>query len=392
MFDPTSAEFFEDPSEMFRWLREEAPLYHNADPDYWAVSRYEDVFAGYGDWKRLSNRWGVGIQDTPEDDASTVGNILSLDRPDHERLRRLLSRAFTPRAIDAKESLVRDTIAAFLDPLTDRDEFDLVADFATLFPVEVISALLGVPKADRPQIREWTAQRLHREPGELTPSPQARAAFTHLFDYFRDLVADRRNHLGSDLISEMCRAQDDLDGTETTLTDDEIAGFARLLGSAGSETVTKLVGNAAVLFHRNPDQWTKVLHDPTLIPAAVEETVRYWPPVSYSGRRALAPVQFSTGTVPAGARVLLVTGAATHDPRRFDNPDAFDIERDQHRQIGFGFGTHVCIGAHLARLESRIAIQQLATRWPRHHIREHDLTRVHMTNVSGYENVPVTAR
>jgi cytochrome P450 len=390
-FDPTSAQFFEDPTPMFEWLRTEAPLFHNEDPEYYAVSRYADVFAGYGDSKRLSNEYGVGILSLPQTTENQAGNILNMDRPVHDRLRRLLSRAFTPRAINAYEPMVREVITSFLDELDELDEFDMITDFATLFPVEVISALLGVPKADRTQIRLWTAQRIYRAPGETAASQSSQEAFDSLFRYFRDLCDDRRKSLGDDMISELCRAQERLDdGEEAWLADDEIAGFARLLGSAGSETVTKLVGNGTVLFHRNRGQWDKVLADPALIPRAVEEIIRYWPPVSYSGRQALVDVEFEAGTVPAGSRVLLVTGAATRDPARFENPDEFDIERDQHRQIGFGFGAHVCIGAHLARMESRIAFEEIRRRWPDFEVDEDGLRRVHMTNVSGYENVPVS--
>lgn len=392
-FDPLSAAFFEDPTEMFRWLLEEQPLFHNDDPDFWAVSRYEDVLAGYRNWQQLSSRSGVGVQAYDPAVLGTEaidGNILSLDPPDHDRLRALLSRSFTPRSARRYEPLIRATIVGFLDELDDRETFDIVTDFSALFPVEVISALLGVPKRDRQQIRKWTADRLYREPGEQQPGEVAAQAFTNLWSYFTDLVAERRSSLGDDMISDLCRAQETLDdGVRTELRDSEIVGFVRLLGSAGSETVTKLVGNAAVLFDRFPDQWAKVVERPDLVPGAVEETIRYWPPVSYSGREAVADVAFSTGVVPAGSRVLLVTGAATHDPRRFERPDSFDIEREQHVQIGFGFGIHTCIGAHLARIESRVAFEEMARRWPDMRVDRDGLRRVHMTNVSGYEQVPV---
>jgi cytochrome P450 len=181
------------------------------------------------------------------------------------------------------------------------------------------------------------------------------------------------------------------DGEETGLDDGEIAGFASLLGGAGAETVTKLVGNAAVLFSRNPDQWQKIVDDPTKIPRAVEEILRYLPPSQYQGRFSVEDRTFEGGTIPAGYPVLLVTGAATRDPRAFDRPDEFDIERPPNVAIGLGHGVHSCLGAALARMESRIALDELARRWRRLDVDESGLRRVHMSNVAGYSNVPVEA-
>ncbi|HYZ98513.1 MAG TPA: cytochrome P450, partial [Acidimicrobiales bacterium] len=181
------------------------------------------------------------------------------------------------------------------------------------------------------------------------------------------------------------------DGEQTGLDDGEIAGFASLLGGAGAETVTKLVGNAVVLFSRHPDQWQKVLGDRETIPGAVEEILRYLPPSQYQGRFSVAEREFEGGTIPAGFPVLLVTGAATRDPRAFERPDDFDIERPPNVAIGFGHGVHSCLGAALARMESRIAIEELAARWRRLEVDQSGLRRVHMSNVAGYANVPVHA-
>jgi cytochrome P450 len=181
------------------------------------------------------------------------------------------------------------------------------------------------------------------------------------------------------------------DGVETGLDDAEITGFASLLGGAGAETVTKLVGNAAVLFWRHPEQWLTVHDDDAKIPRAVEEILRYWPPSQYQGRYSVQERAFEGGTIPAGYPVLLITGAATRDPREFERPDEFDIERQPGITIGFGHGVHSCLGAALARMESRIAIEELARRWRRLEVDEAGLRRVHMANVAGYSNVPVRA-
>jgi cytochrome P450 len=181
------------------------------------------------------------------------------------------------------------------------------------------------------------------------------------------------------------------DGEQTGLDDAEIAGFATLLGGAGAETVTKLIGNAVVLFSRNPEQWRKVVEDRGKIPRAVEEILRYLPPSQYQGRYCTEDREFAGGTIPAGHPVLLITGAATRDPRAFDDPDAFDVERPPNVAVGFGHGVHSCLGAALARMESRIAIEELADRWERLEVDEPGLRRVHMSNVAGYSNVHVTA-
>jgi cytochrome P450 len=180
------------------------------------------------------------------------------------------------------------------------------------------------------------------------------------------------------------------DGEETGLDDAEIAGFATLLGGAGAETVTKLIGNAVVLFSRHPDQWQKVVDDPERIPAAVEEILRYLPPSQYQGRFSVEDREYEGGTIPAGYPVLLITGAATRDPRSFENPDDFDIDRPPNVAIGFGHGVHACLGAALARMESRIALEELAKRWRRLEADETRLRRVQMSNVAGYSNVPVS--
>ena len=212
--------------------------------------------------------------------------------------------------------------------------------------------------------------------------------------YYLELVAQKRREPVDDMLSRLTQVTVDRgDGVETALDDDEIAGFVSLLGGAGAETVTKLVGNAVVLFHRHPDQWRRVVDDPSVIPRAVEEILRLLPPSQYQGRFSVQDREFEGGTIPAGFPVLLLTGAATRDPRAFERPDAFDIDRPPSIAIGFGHGVHSCLGAALARMESRIAIEELVRRWPGGMaVDETGLRRVHMSNVAGYSNVPVRVR
>ncbi len=391
VFDPFSAEFFDDPYPLYRRMRDEAPVSFNERYGFWALFRYEDVARAHREWQTFSSAHGVDLStlSRPPEVVRQLNSIIMLDPPEHDRLRALVSRVFTPKAVAALEPMVREVILGFLDRC-DPEGFDVVVDFSGPFPVEVISRMLGVPEPDRQQIRHWLDLMLHREPGEMDPTPEGAAAAIESVAYFMELVADKRRHPSDDMISRLCAAEVDRgDGAPTRLDDEEIAGFAALLGGAGAETVTKLVANAAVLFARNPAEWQKVLDDPGRIPAAVEEVLRYWPPSQYQGRFSVAESTYSGVTVPAGHPTLLVTGSATHDERAFERPDDFDIDRSPSLALGFGYGVHSCLGAALARLESRIAIGELARRWPRYEIDEFRCTRVHMSNVAGYASVPL---
>jgi cytochrome P450 len=287
---------------------------------------------------------------------------------------------------------VREVITGFLEPLADADEFDAVADFSGPFPVEVISRMLGVPAEDRQTIRHRLDLSLHREPGQVEPTPEGIRAMEESGVYFYGLVGEKRERPEDDMLSRLTQVTVDRgDGTETGLDDAEIAGFATLLGGAGAETVTKLVGNAVVLFADHPEQWDQVRADPSKIPAAVEEILRYHPPSQYQGRFSVEDREYEGGTIPAGYPVLLITGAATRDPRQFERPDDFDISRPPAIAIGLGHGVHACLGAALARMESRIAIEELARRWQRLEVDRDGLRRVHMSNVAGYKNAPVRA-
>jgi cytochrome P450 len=285
--------------------------------------------------------------------------------------------------------MIREVVSGVLDQC-DEDGFDAVADFSGPFPVEIISRMLGVPEADRQQIRHWLDLMLHREPGEMDPTPEGAAAALDSVVLFLDLVAHKRRHPGDDMISRLIEVEvERADGGTTRLDDNEIAGFAVLLGGAGAETVTKLVGNAVVLFARHPAAWQKVVDDPAAIPGAVEEILRYWPPSQYQGRYSVRESTYSGVTIPAGHPTLLVTGSANRDERFYDRPDTFDIERPPGLALGFGYGVHSCLGAALARMESRVAIGELARRWPRYEVDEAGCRRVHMSNVAGFSSVPI---
>ncbi|HKE76241.1 MAG TPA: cytochrome P450 [Acidimicrobiales bacterium] len=393
-FDPFSDEYFDDPTEVYRRLRDEAPVFHSERYGFYALSRFEDVVTAHRDWQGFSSAYGVDLS-TLSLDAEVVRSfrsIIMMDPPEHERFRKLVSRVFTPRAVTAFEPMVREVVCEHLDRLDGAERFDVVADFSAPFPVEIIARMLGVPEDMRQQVREWVDVSLHREPGQMDPTPEGRKAGLDAGIYYYGLAREKRAQPADDMLSRLTEVTVDRgDGVETGLDDEEIAGFATLLGGAGAETVTKLVGNAAVLFSRHPDQWRKLVDDPGLLPNAVEEILRYLPPSQYQGRYSVQDRTFEGGTIPAGHPVLLVTGAATRDPRAFDRPDDFDVERAPNVAIALGHGVHACLGAALARMESRIAIEEIARRWQRLDVDEDGLRRVHMSNVAGYSNVPVTA-
>jgi len=391
-FDPFSDAYFNDPYDLYRRMRDEAPVYHNEKYGFWALFRYDDVCAAHKDWQTFSSRHGVDLS-TLNSDPETIRSfrlVIMMDPPEHDRMRALVSRVFTPRAIGALEPMVREVIQSYLAPFDGAEAFDAVRDFSGPFPVEIICRMLGVPEGERQQIRHWLDLMLHREPGQMDPTPEGVQAGLEAGIYFLELAQERRRHPADDMISRLTQVEVDRgDGQMTQLDDAEIAGFLSLLGGAGAETVTKLVGNAAVLFHRNPDQYAKVVAAPGKAPAAVEEILRYFPPSQYQGRYSVRESVYSGVTVPAGHPTILVTGSASRDERFYHDPEAFDIDRPASLALGFGYGVHSCLGAALARMESRIAIEELARRWPRFEVDEDGCTRVQMSNVAGYSSVPV---
>jgi cytochrome P450 len=379
---------------VYRRLRDEAPVYFSERYGFYALSRFADVVAAHRDWQAFSSAHGIELSSLSRDPEliRNLRSMIMMDPPEHDRLRTLVSRVFTPRAVTALEPMVREVICRFLEPLEDRDEFDAVADFSAPFPIEIISRMLGVPEADRQQIRHWIDLSLEREPGKVDPTDAGIEAMILSAAYWQDLAAEKRRNPGDDMLSRLTQVTVDRgDGVQTGLDDVEIMNFAGLLGGAGAETVTKLVGNAVVLFSRHAEQWQKIVDDPSKIPGAVEEILRYLPPSQYQGRFSREERELDGGTVPAGFPVLLITAAATRDPRAFERADDFDVERTPNLAIALGHGVHSCLGAALARAESRIALEELMKRWLRLDVDEVGLRRVHMSNVAGYANVPVSA-
>ncbi|OMC04315.1 cytochrome P450 [Mycolicibacterium fortuitum] len=390
IFDPFSEEFFNNPFDMYRRMRQDAPLYYNEDSDFYALTRHEDVSAALKDHEAFSSSRGCDLA-MVQGDEPPQKSIIFMDPPDHRHMRSLLNKAFTPRMIQSQRDTVVEQIEHFLG-LIDSDEFDVVQDFSGPFPVEVITRMAGVDPEYRQQVRHWIDTSLSREPGQIGYSEAGMQANIDTGIYYYGLVQKRRENPQDDMISRLIAAEiPGEDGQMRRLDDIEITGFATLLGGAGAETVTKLVGTAMVLFARNPEQWQKLLDDREKIPAAVEELLRYEGPVQYNVRYTLKEAHVPSGTIPAGKAVFLISAAANRDPDAFTDADTFDIERDrtEAQNLGLGYGIHSCLGAALARMESAIALEKLLDFMPRYEVKWDQLQRVHMQNVAGYSHVPV---
>ena len=391
--NPFAWEFHENPYPTYRWLRDNAPLYRNDAMDFWALSRFRDVFDAFVDWQTYSSVGGLILEKLDPAYFEMTPMMIFMDPPRHDRLRKLVSRVFTPRRIAELEPFVRDLAAKLLDPLARAGGGDFVVDFSTPLPMDVIFTLLGVPEPDRRQVREWIDLSLARDPGTDAVPPRAMEAGVNVLRYWFQLLGELRARPNDGLICALFDAEiEDESGTSTRLTDGEIIGFCSLIGAAGSETTTRLLAFAAVLFSRHPEQYARVLADRGVFPSAVEEVLRWSSPAQYAVRTLTRDVTVHGRTMAKDDRVLLLLGSANRDEREYPDPDRFDVGRDVPTQLGLGQGVHYCLGASLARLESRVALEEFAKRFPRYAVDEARAKRVHMSNVHGYESVPFAAR
>ncbi|MBX8691765.1 cytochrome P450 [Mycobacterium sp. 20091114027_K0903767] len=391
VFDPFSQDFFNSPYEMYRQMRVHAPVYYSERYDFYALTRHVDVAAAFKDYETYSSAYGVDLAQVRKGDVTEHGSIIAMDPPAHRRMRSLLNKVFTPRAIQSKRELVTELIDKHLSAV-DPAGFDFVQDFSALFPVDVMTTLQGVPEGDRQQIRLWIDDLLHREAGEIEMGEVGIKSAVDMAIYYFRLIKKRRHELGDDLISQLIESEIERDNGEMEpLTNIEITEFATLLGGAGAETVTKLLGNAAVVFAQNPGEWQKLLDDRSKVPLAVEELLRYEAPAQYNVRRSMREIELHGVTIPAGKPVFLVGGSANRDPEAWTEPDRFDIDRDrsQAQNLGLGYGIHSCLGAALARLESVIALDKMLDFMPRYEVDWDGCERVNMQNVAGWSNVPV---
>jgi cytochrome P450 len=390
VFSPVSQDYFDNPYEIYRRMRDEAPVYYDEDEDFYALTRHADVSAAFKDHEAFSSARGCYLAQIKSGEAPQK-SIIFMDPPDHRHMRSLVNKAFTPRAVQSQRETVADLVRHYLGRV-DPDHFDVVQDFSGPFPVEVITRMAGVPEEFRQQVRHWIDKGLECTPGKNELTDEAMAANIESGIYYYGLVQERRREPQDDMISRLIAAEiPDTDGNMRKLDDIEITGFTALLGGAGAETVTKLLGSAVVVFAEHPDQWQMLLDDRSLIPAAVEELLRYVGPVQYNVRYSVKDVELPSGTVPADKPVFLMGASANRDPRAYTDGETFDITRDRSeaQNLGLGYGIHSCLGAALARMECAIALDHLLDFMPRYEVDVDGLQRTNMQNVAGYHHVPV---
>ena len=387
LFDPYAYALHEDPYPIYAQLRAEAPVYYNGELDFWALARHADVQTGFRDVKRFANSHGVSLDPTAWGPTAPAGmSFLAMDPPQHTRMRQLVARGFTPRRVAELEPRIRELTLQRLDPLVGSSGFDVIADFAGMLPMDVISETLGVPAADRATLRSWADLLVHREEGVRDVPPGGVEAFGQIRAYFTELLAERRAKPGDDLLSALLEAE--IDGDR--LREGELLSFCNLMIVAGNETTTKLLGNALYWLWRNPEQRGLVRDDPAgMIPAWIEETLRYDNSTQLLARLATEDIELSGTTVPAGARVALLIGSANRDEEVFHEPDCYDIRRDTSAMLSFGNGTHFCMGAALARLEARVALEEWWKRFADFEVEPSGVVRVHSINVRGFAALPV---
>ncbi len=390
--DPYDYDFHEDPYPYYKRLRDEAPLYHNEELGFWALSRHADVHQGFRNSTTLSNRYGVSLDPASRGPhASKTMSFLAMDDPDHLRLRTLVSKGFTPRRIRELEARVTEIAVQHLDTMMEKaasgGTVDYIDEFAGKLPMDVISELMGVPEPDRAQVRAWADAVMHRDDGVTDVPASAVEASINLIVYYQQMVEERRKTTTDDLTTALLEAE--IDGDR--LTDDEIIGFMFLMVIAGNETTTKLLANAAFWGHRNPDQLTPVYADLAQVQLWVEETLRYDTSSQILARTVSGELTLYHTTIPDGDILLLLPGSGHRDERVFDNPDDYVIGREiGPKLLSFGSGAHFCLGAHLARMEARVALTELFKRIRGYEVDEANAVRVHSSNVRGFAHLPIT--
>ncbi|MEI8000479.1 MAG: cytochrome P450 [Actinomycetes bacterium] len=396
-YDPYDYAIDADPYPVWTRLRDEAPVYYNAQHDFYALSRYDDVLQGLLDTDTFRSGHGI-LLEIITDEPYGIPMMIMMDPPEHTQLRKLVSRAFTNRRMADLEESVRRLANDLLDSAEGDDEFDYIERFAGLLPPTVILKLLGYPDGHAAEFRAAADASLHIEEGEtldLERKPLVGENGEISIDAFAilpELMEQRRRDPQDDLITALVHAEIEEDGVTRTLTLEEIVAFAQLLSSAGTETVARLLGFAAVTLHRWPDQRRLLVDQPGLVPNAIEELLRFEAPSPIQSRWVSRDVEFHGVTIPRGSKLALLNGSGDRDERHFADPDVFDVRREIDRHLAFGYGTHFCIGAALARIEGKVALEETLRRFPTWDVDESRLEWVHTSTVRGYSSVPMRVR
>ncbi len=389
-WDPYDVELDKNPYGVWKRLRDESPVYRNERLDFYALSRFADVQAASNNTKTFSSSHGT-ILEYMGTDYGEMEVLIFMDPPAHTALRALISRAFTPRRTSEMSDRIRGICGKLLDPHVGSAGFDYVADFAQQLPSMVISSMLGVPESESEEVRLKIDEIFHVDPQAGMINEISITARLWVRDYILNALDERRKHPMDDLFTALTQAElTDEQGATRKLTDEEAADFGGLLVTAGTETVARLLGWAAVTFPKHRDQLRLMTEDKSRIPGAVEELLRYEAPSPVQGRWTLDEVELHGTIIPANSKVLLLTGSAGRDERQYDDPDRFDITRDPKQHVSLGIGAHYCLGAALARLEGRIALEETVRRFPEWDVDMSNAVQVHTSTVRGWSSVPIT--
>jgi cytochrome P450 len=387
-YDPYDVELNRDPHPMFDRIREESPLYYNPEHDFYALSRYDDADAALLDHETFSSARGAILEIIKADMQIPPGTLIFEDPPIHNIHRKLLSRIFTPRKVSALEPKIREFTSRCLDPVVGTGRFDFVADLGAQMPMRVIGMLLGLPEADQAHVIEHGDSTLRTERGgKMTENPNGAIATGEVFAEFIDW---RMEHPTDDIMTELLTAEfADETGATRRLGRDELLLYLQVIATAGAETTTRLIGWAGKLLAEHPQQRRDLVANRMLLPGAVEELVRFEPPAIHISRYITRDVEYYGQTVPAGNVMMVLVAAANRDPRRFgSDAGEFNVHRPARQHLGFGVGTHFCLGNALARMEGRIALDEILNRFPEWEVDLTDAEISPTSTVRGWESMP----
>jgi cytochrome P450 len=387
-YDPYDFAIDSDPYPVWRRLREERPLYYNEQYDFYALSRFEDVEAGLKDWRTYSSAKGTLLELIKSDFQIPPGSIIFEDPPGHNLHRGLLSRVFTPRKMGAIEPKIREFCARSLDPLVGSGGFDFIADLGAQMPMRTIGMLLGIPEADQEAIRDQIDEGLRLEDGTMPTADIFEAAGQS--SNFGEYIDWRADHPSDDLMTELLQAEfEDETGATRKLTRPEVLNVVNLLAAAGNETTTRLIGWTGKVLADHPDERRRLVEDRSLVPNAIEELLRFESPSPVQARFVTTDVEHHGQVVPAGSSILLLNGSGNRDDRKFADGDRFDTTRTIDHHLAFGYGLHFCLGAALARLEGRVALDEVLQRFPSWDVDWDNAKQARTSTVRGWERLPV---
>ena len=386
-WDPYDARFAADPWPLFNRMREEAPLYYNRPHDFYAVSRYADVERVLTDTETYSSARGVMLELIKANMEIPPGTLIMEDPPIHNIHRQLLARVFSPRRVADLEPHIRRYCTACLDPLVGESRFDLIEKLGLEMPMKVIGMLLGIPEEGQAAFRDESNAKIQTvDGGKIDFSEEVILSYQAMGDY----IDWRYAHPSDDVMTELINAEfEDENGVTRTLSRDEVLMYVTVLGGAGNETTGRLIGWMASTLAKHPEQRAEIAADPSLVAGAVEEVLRFEPPGPFNARYVTRDVELHGQAVPAGSAMLCMVGAANRDPRRYDDPDRFDIRRKKSMHLTFILGPHYCLGSALARLEGRVALEEILRRWPAWEVDWDEAKLQQTSSVRGWEKLPL---